>query len=143
MCNIAWSKILIAKVHLPLLDYFKNELHHIADVLPIADSACPIIIDTPTIRLRNIDNIEIVKTMLCKATTAILYSSLIAKGYNSLADDMRRIPGCQSFAMGQAHQDATSIQALVRFVQEFLFKVSVTHTTLLLIIHYILSTLPH
>ena len=30
------------------------------------------------------------KTMLCsKATTAILYSSLIAKGYNSLADDMR------------------------------------------------------
>ena len=25
--------------------------------------------------------------------------------------------------------DATSIQALVRFVQEFLFKVSVTHTT--------------
>ena len=46
-------------------------------------------------------------------------------------------------AMGQAHQDATSIQALVRFVQEFLFKVSVTHTTLLLFIYYILSTLPH
>ena len=91
MCNIAWSKILIAKVHLPLLDYFENELH-VADVLPIADSACPIVIDTLTIRLRNIDNIEIVKTMLCKATTAILYSSLIAKGYNSLADDHMRIP---------------------------------------------------
>ena len=61
MCNIAWSKILIANVHSPLLDYFKNELH-VADVLPIADSAYPIVIDTPTIRLRNIDNIEIVKT---------------------------------------------------------------------------------
>ena len=74
----------IAKVHLPLLDYFENE-SHVADVLPIADSAYPIVIDTPTtIRLKNIDNIEIVKTMLCKATTAILYSSLIAKGYNSL-----------------------------------------------------------
>ena len=42
-----------------------------------------------------------------------------------------------------AHQDATSIQALVRFVQEFLFKVSATHTTLLPKVHYILSTLPH
>ena len=28
------------------------------------------------------------KTRLRKATTAILYSSLIAKGYNSLADDL-------------------------------------------------------
>ena len=80
--------------------------------------------------------------MLCKATTAILYSSLIAKGYNSLADDMR-IPARVTYTMGQAHQDATSFQALVRFVQEFLFKVSVTHTTLLLFIYYILSTLPH
>ena len=82
----AWSKILIANVHLPLLDCFKDVVHSVADVLPVADSACPIVIDTPTIRLRNIDNIEIVKTMLCKATTAILYSSLIAKGYNSLTD---------------------------------------------------------
>ena len=53
-CNIAWSKILIANVHSPLLDCFKNELH-IADVLPITDSACPIVFDdTHTIRLRNI-----------------------------------------------------------------------------------------
>ena len=40
--------------------------------------------------------------------------------------------------MGQAHQDATSIQALVRFVQEFLFKVSVTHTTFYIL--YIINT---
>ena len=59
---------------------------HVADVLPIADSACPIVFDTHAIRLRNIDNMEIVKSMLCNATTANLYSSLIAKGYNSLMD---------------------------------------------------------
>ena len=36
-CNSAWSKILIANVHSPLLDCFKDEMH-VADVLPIADS---------------------------------------------------------------------------------------------------------
>ena len=42
LCNSAWSKILIANVHLPLLDCFKDVVH-VADVLPIADSACPIV----------------------------------------------------------------------------------------------------
>ena len=65
--------------------------------------------------------------MLCKATTAILYSSLIAKGYNSLTDDMR-IPARVSQWVKLTNEEATSIQALVGFVQTFLFKVSTTHT---------------
>ena len=60
----------------------------------------------------------------------------------SLVDDMR-IPARVSQWVKLIKMPLHSIQALVRFVQEFLFKVSVTHTTLLLFIYYILSTLPH
>ena len=56
---------------------------------------------------------------------------------------MMRIPARVAQWVKLTKMPLTSIQALVRFVQEFLFKVSATHTMLLPKVHYILSTLPH